>query len=279
VCKPACKAGFGACTNPAAGCLTSLDTAAHCGACTTSCSGSTPFCLNKVCIPHLDIGVVNSDTIGNTSANGQTLVVSHMLQTSAAANAYRLVVVGVTGFGNGAASLPTNVQYNGVDMTLAKAVAPTNQVSAAIYFTQGADLPTNAGSYNVQLTSAGTDSFVLTANVLEFINVEQASSALDSVGGQANNNSCTVHPPSDSVNVSSDGEYIYSIASVYGQANDTNPNLSGQTITEQTSISSLGTVAGYLKTPPPGSRTISWAIGACSATAHALMSIKPAKTP
>jgi hypothetical protein len=88
-----------------------------------------------------------------------------------------------------------------------------------------------------------------------------------------------VHTPSDPVMVNQAGDYIYSVASVYGPANDMNPNTTGQIITEQFSISSIGTLAGYLPAPALGSRTITWTIGACSASAHALMSIKPAITP
>ena len=278
-CAPTCNSGFAACSNPAAGCLTSIDTAAHCGNCATSCSGGTPFCVSRVCTAHLDIGIVNSNTNGNSTNTGVSLTLPHTLQTSAAANAYRLVVVGVTGFGNGTASLPTAVRYNNVDMTLAKAVPPGNQVAAAIYYMQGADLPANAGTYNVLVVSSGNNSFIVTANVVEMINVEQQTGARDAVGGQATGSSCTDHPPSDTVNVSVSGDYIYSIASVYGQANDPNPNASGQTITEQTGVSSLGTVAGYLKSNTTGLRTIAWSISGCSGSAHALMSIKPALTP
>jgi len=279
-CKPTCDAGFGACTNPTAGCTDSITTAAHCGSCATSCTGGTPFCVSQACTAALTIGVVNSSTVGTSTSQGQPLTVPHVLQTSAASNAYRLVVVGVTGFGNGAASLPTNVTYNGVNMTAVQTIMPTNQVSAAIYILQGASLPAAAGTYNVVLTSAGTNSFVLNANVMELINVEQATGATDAIGGEANNNSCTAHKPSDPVLVNQAGDYIYSIASVYGSVND--PGDGGgsmQTVTEQITAGSLGTVAGYLKAPMLGSNTITWNIGACSASAHALMAIKPAITP
>jgi len=203
----------------------------------------------------------------------------YVLQTSQASNPYRLLLIGVTGFGNNAASLPLGVQYNGVPMKLAKSVGPVNQVSALIYYMQDADLPKAAGSYSVLMTSAGSGSFVLTANILELINVEQATGAFDATGGQATPNSCTSHPPSDAVSVASDGEYVYSILGVYGQVNDPSPSLTGQTITEKLYSGSLGTLAGYLQVPSLGPRTISWTVSICSASAHALVSIKPAKTP
>ena len=278
-CAPTCNNGFAACSNPAAGCTTSIDTAAHCGNCATSCTGGTPFCVSRACIAHLDIGVVNSMTKGNTAATGVNLTVSHVLQTSLAANAYRLVVVGVTGYGVSTASLPLSVRYNGVDMTLAKAVSTTGNVGSAIYYIQGASLPANAGTYNVLATSSGGSSFLLTANVVELINVEQSTGAQDGVGGQASASDCTTHPPSDTVNVSTSGDYIYSTLGVIGQTTDVNPNSSGQTVTEQSGVSSLGTIAGYLKSTATGSRTIAWAIASCTASAHVLMSIKPALTP
>jgi hypothetical protein len=44
-----------------------------------------------------------------------------------------MVIVGVTGFGNGqAGSMPASVQYNGVTMTTAKAIWSGNQVSSQI---------------------------------------------------------------------------------------------------------------------------------------------------
>ena len=278
-CAPTCSNGFAACSNPAAGCLTSIDTAAHCGNCGTSCTGGTPFCVSRACTPHLDIGVVNSSTNGTQGNQGINLTVSHSLQTSAAANAYRLVVVGVTGFGNGAASLPVGVQYNGVDMTLAQGISPVNQVSAAIYFIKSANLPANPGLYTVTVLSKGSNSFVLAANVMELINVEQASSPADGIGGSANGNSCTVHTPSDAVTVSVIGDYIYTATSVYGPATDPSPNTSGQTITQQSTVGSLGTMDGYLKATATGARTITWTVAACSASAQALMAIKPAVTP
>ncbi|HWZ89664.1 MAG TPA: hypothetical protein VNW92_12460 [Polyangiaceae bacterium] len=279
-CSPTCNNGFAACSNPAAGCLTSIDTAAHCGNCATSCTGGTPFCVSRLCTAHLDIGLVNSNTVGSTNGTGQTLILPHTLQTSAAANAYRFVVVGVTGFGNGqSGSEPMDVQYNGVDMVQAKQAFSGNQVSAAIYYLQGANLPASAGTYNVTVTPSGNNSFVLAANVIELTNVEQATSGLDSVGGSGTINSCTVHTPSDAVNVSVVGDYIYSATSVYGPATDSSPNTSGQTITLQTTGGSLGTFDGYLKATATGSKTITWTVAACSASAQALISIKPAVTP
>jgi hypothetical protein len=277
-CSPTCSNGYAACATPAAGCLTSIDSAAHCGNCSTSCTGPTPFCVSRLCAAHLDIGVVNSATVGNTTTSGQSLTVPHMLQTSAAANGYRLLLVGISGFGNGSASLPVSVQYNFIDMTLAKAIAPTNQASAAIYYLQGANLPSAAGTYNLVVGSAGNNSFVLTANVLELINVEQASGALGVVGGQANNSPCTVHQPSDTLNVAL-GDYLYSVAGVFGSSSGANTNTSGQTITEQINLSSLGTIAGYLKAPATGPRTLTWTVASCTGSAHALISIKPARTP
>ena len=277
-CSPACNDGFAACATPAAGCAISIDSAAHCGNCTTVCSGSKPFCVSRACASNLDIGVVSS-AIASSGVTGQNLVVPHVLQTSAAANPYRLLIVGVTGSGNPGASLPINVQYNNVNMLAARVIQPANQVSAAIYYLPSASLPPLAGPYNVLLTSAGSNSFALTANVLELINVEQATGALDAVGGQASSSTCSAHTPSDAVNVTTIGDLIYSVASVSVSGTDPAPNSSGQTITEQTKVGSLSTFAGYLKATATGSRTITWTIGTCNASAHALLSIKPASTP
>ncbi len=277
-CAPACNNGFAACSNPAAGCLTSINTAAHCGNCATSCAGGTPFCASRSCVAHLDIGVVNSNTNGTQSNQSTDLSVTHTLQTSAAANAYRMVIVGVTGFGNGAAGLPSGVTYNGVPMTLAHSIPAANQVSAAIYYIKGAALPPNPGMYTVYATSSGSNCFDLTANVVELINVEQATNPVDTVGGSANVNSCTFHTPSDAIAVPSGGEFVYTIASVYGPpAPGSAPT--GQTVVENVSLASLGTLAGYFLAPAVGSRTATWTVNACSASAHALAAFKPAITP
>jgi hypothetical protein len=141
-------------------------------------------------------------------------------------------------------------------------------------------LPAAAGTYNVSIASSGNNGFILTGNVVELINVEQSTGGIDAVGGSGTGNSCTVHEPSDSVNVSLTGEYIYTLVAAYGNIDpDMTPNTSGQTITEKVSLSSLGTAAGYLAAPGTGSRTVAWTFGACSASAHALISIKPAITP
>jgi len=281
-CSPTCNDGFAVCSNPAAGCLTSIDTAAHCGNCNTSCTGGTPFCVSRACAAHLTIGVVNSNTVATQGNQGTDLVVPHTLQTSLSANAYRLVVVGVTGFGNNTASLPASVNYNNVPMTLAQSFLPTNEVSTAIYYIAGADLPSAAGTYNVVLKSAGNNSFVLTANVMELTNVEQATTPVDAVGGESSGSSCTAHEPSDSVTIVTPGALIYSVASVYGQAlppAGQSINSNGQTVTQQSTVGSLGTLAGYLTTTGTGARTVGWNVGACSASSHTLMAIRPAITP
>jgi hypothetical protein len=235
--------------------------------------------VNQACAAHLDIAVVSS-LVKSSTASPPDLVVPHTLQTAQATNPYRLVLVGITGFGNNSESLPKSVQYNMVDMKVAKSIPALNQVSAAIYYLEDAALPKSAGPYNLVIGSYGANSHVLTANVLELINVEQATGALDAVGGQANNQACSGHQPSDAVSVASAGGLVYSIAGVYGSATDASPNLlTGQTITEQKNDASLGTIAGYLTAVPAGSRTITWSLSSCSGSVHALMSIKAAKTP
>ncbi len=285
-CAPTCNDGFAACSNPAAGCLTSIDSAAHCGDCATSCSGATPFCAARVCAAHLDIGVVSSSAAVSSTVTATNLTFTHTLQTSATANPYRLVVVGVTGFGNNASSLPTGVTYgtaaNPIAMTKvgpAGSYLSGNQASAAIYYIQSASLPAAAGTYNVIVKSSGNNSFVLTANVVEFINVEQATGALDAAGG-GNTGSCsTTVPLSSSVNVSVAGDFIYSILGVNGTANGTSLLSSGQTLAAQNKSVNLGTVAGYLKATTTGSKAFAWGVDSCSASVQALMSIKPAVTP
>ncbi|MEO8905087.1 MAG: hypothetical protein ABI488_21750 [Polyangiaceae bacterium] len=277
-CMPACNNGFAACSNPAAGCLTSIDSAAHCGNCTTSCTGGTPFCVSRSCAAHLSIGVVNSSTNATQGNAGTDLSVTHALQTSAAANAYRMVIVGIAGFGNSTFGLPSGVMYNGVQMTLAQSIPATNQVTAAIYYILGAALPPTAGMYTVYATSSGSNSFDLTANVIELVNVEQATNPVDTVGGSANNNSCANHTPSDAIAVSSGGEFVYTLASVYGSpAPGSAPT--GQTVVENVGIGSLGTLAGYFLAPAVGSRTATWTVTNCSASVHALAAFKPAMTP
>jgi hypothetical protein len=279
-CAPACNDGFAACSNAAAGCLTSIDTAAHCGTCTTACGAGAPFCVTRACAAQLTIGVVDSNTVGSVTTGGKTLTLPHALRTSAAANAYRFLVVGITGFGNGSSgSLPMAVTYAGITMTAAKSIFSGSQASASIYYLQGASLPAAAGTYNLIVTPSGNNNFVLTANIIELINVEQATGGLDHVGGSGAGNPCTTHTPSDPVTVSVAGGYIYSVVGVYGSASDVNPNVTGQTITEQSSLPSLGTLAGYLKAPATGARTITWTVASCNASAQALMSIKPTITP
>jgi hypothetical protein len=230
----------------------------------------------------LVIGVVNANTTGTQAATGTNLVISHTLQTSAAANPYRLVLVGVTGAGNGTSSLPASVSYNGMAMTLARAVPPVNAISASIYYITSANLPAAAGPYNVIVATSGGNSFQLAANVIELVNVEQTVSTvaplspIDAVGGTASGSTCSTHTPSDAINVPLLGDLIYSVAGVNGMPMDTSPNTTGQTITEQTIVSSLGSFAGYLKPTATGSKTITWTIASCGASAHALVTVKPA---
>jgi hypothetical protein len=228
----------------------------------------------------LTIGVVNTGTAGRQDSPATSLTVQHVLQTSAAANAYRMVLVGVTGFGNGVGSFPSSVTYNGMPMTLAQGIAPANEVSASIYYILGANLPAAAGTYPVLVTSSGNNSFQLAADVIELTNVEQATNPIDAVGGEASSQNCSSHQPSDAVSVTVAGDFVYSLASVYGPITGTTaPTL--QTITQISGPppGNLGTFAGYFTNVAVGSRTVSWNDPACSASAHALASIKPTITP
>jgi len=277
-CNPVCDNGWAACSNSAAGCMTSIDTASHCGNCTTACSAGAPFCVSRACASRLNIVVVNSDTQGNTTANGQSLTMQHTLANPA--GSYRLVVVGVTGFGNSNKGQPASVQYAGVDMLAARLVQSGNQAFAGVYYLADAALPTTAGTYPVYIGAADpSNTFIMTANVVEFMNVEQASGSIDGVAGSGTIQSCSTTKPSDVVSVTYPGEYLYSIVGDYGSVADASPAASGQTVTIQLGVSSLGTIGGYLAATGTGGRTVTWNLASCNAWAHALISIKPTVTP
>jgi hypothetical protein len=279
-CSPVCNAGFGACGDPRTGCDTALSTADHCGTC-DPCGSSTPFCVNNACVARLNIAVVNATTLANTNANGASINVQHQLQT--ASGNYRLLVVGVTGFGNNASSAPTSVQYAGVNMVPARVILSGNQVASAIYYLADSALPAAAGTYTVLVDAKDNNTFALTANIVEFKNVEQGGKSIDSVAGTSSTSACSPsHLPSDAIGVNYPGDSIYTIAAlnVNGPNDGTNTNTtSGQTITEQFTVQRLATLAGYLSAPNNPTPIISWSPASCNGWAHSVISIRPAVTP
>ncbi|MFO0557899.1 MAG: hypothetical protein U0269_07755 [Polyangiales bacterium] len=70
-CSYTCLPGFGDCDgNPTNGCEASLSTAAHCGTCANTCSGSTPVCQMGVCVSGCAAGeTLCSGVCVNTNTN------------------------------------------------------------------------------------------------------------------------------------------------------------------------------------------------------------------
>jgi hypothetical protein len=120
--------------------------------------------------------------------------------------------------------------------------------------------------------TVGTFEFAAGANVLEFKGVNQVT-PVDAIGGSAGNN-CCCDDPSDAVTIATANSWILTTVSTFGAG--TGSPLSSQTSSYSTTIGGLGFMAGYRgPEATTGSKTITWDMTSCNASAQALMAIRP----
>jgi hypothetical protein len=279
-CRPSCNPGFGACTDASLGCTDRLDTPAHCGSCTNSCTSSAPFCVSGQCVPQLTIELLDSDTVASTGPSGSnSLSLTHALRSDT--GQYRLVVLGLATLApNLAAAQAATVKYGDTQMTRLGTVGTAPAYTSIFYLTD-AQLPSIAGSSSrsqsvVVSSNVSGQTIRFIANVIELRGVDQANpfdytQPLTSTG-------CTA-VKSGSIQ-SGSGDYVYSIAAFeWGSVGSATGGLT-RTMALDASYQNLNGEAGYMGPVGAGSHTVGYATGdGCNHSAQYLLSIQPAKKP
>jgi hypothetical protein len=290
-CNPSCSPGWGKCTTPNLGCVTPLGTSTDCLTCGDACTSPNVFCdSGSGCVDHRDIVVVNSGAgaatansaqhaiAGWTGVSGQTakLTVNHGLQTAKGNN--RMVLVGVIATPNFTNPENISVTYGGTNMLLAKEQRDSGlQAYAGIYYLLDAALPDTTGSKAVVATfSASTSPWGHGGlDVIELKNVMQVAPIATNGAGGGN---CGSAPT-----ISSTVTFTQPGSLVYGVLGGVTAN--SVTLTGTGTPTPVETWNQLQSTPDKGhgaaayalgdsSRTLTWNVPTCNATATAIVAIK-----
>ena len=271
-CAPSCSPGWGACTNPAAGCTDNLNTPQRCGNCSTSCGGSTPYCVGGSCGSLL----VNSGTTADSQTTN-TIGFNHTLQTGD--NQNRLVLLALVTQGSSAANAaPSTITYAGQTMTGGPAQHGSNGVYTRFYYRLENQLPNNPGTYPVVVTLANSSSR-LAAEVLEFRGIHQTTPIEAFVNGGGNENFCNGTLFTSTLLVQTKGAYIYSLAALeWGDGREPQaPDPHGGLIQtfKRSEHRNLLPVGGYLAAANAVNYTVGWT-AVCSHYTHQVIALRPA---
>jgi len=281
------------------GCETNTNTdLQHCGDCdtpcanktsaTTSCSGGNCswMCLSGSKDTNGDLnnatsngcesyiiaeasGTPGTTTVLTGGTNGD-LSVPHTLLTSRSTNPRRAVVA-LIGLDGHNVDLPPGVTYDGTAMTPAIAAHSSNSVWSAIYYILDADLPTNGGSYNLNIDGNQYNQFGWAVEIMELVNVNQTTpvSDSDSVSGSGTGAGTVslTGLPADS--------WLFSTTSTFGTTNFSSS--SGLTyLTEHAPNGGRETISGY-ETEISGSQSSSWTTsGNVNSWVHVAAAFSPA---
>jgi hypothetical protein len=280
-CNPVCEDGWAHCGNPEKGCLVSLDTAQHCGDCQTSCTGGTPFCVSRTCVPRLPIVLESSTVSGsvlvcnNSPCSNFSVQLSHTV-TKGQGN-YRVVVIAVASSGQDAgAATPNTVSYGSANAAVVRGVWAGNRAWAGLYVVKDAQLPSTAGTASTVAVNFGSVDAASRAAiaVYEFSGVEQGTPVAADVGSAKNN--CSTAPPSDNISIATAGSHIVSVAALFGQTSATPVGLIERLDRNASEFTAL---SGHAQTTSTGSHTVGWTTSNCNTSAHAVLALDPAKTP
>jgi hypothetical protein len=270
-CVPSCSPGWGACTNPTAGCTDSLNTPQRCGNCATSCSGANPYCVSGSCGALL----VNSGTTAD-SENG-SLSFNHTLATGD--NQNRLVLLALVALNSTPANaVPSTVSYAGGAMTAFGTQFGSNGVYTRFYYRLEAALPDSTGVKPVIVTMP-SNATKLAAEVLEFKGMHQTTPIEAIVNGGGGENFCNSQLFSSTILVQTKGAYIYSLAALeWGDGREPQaPDPHGGLIQtfKRSEHRNLLPVGGYIAAANAVNYTVGWT-AVCSHYTHQVIALRPA---
>lgn len=185
----------------------------HCLGCNQPCADATPFCTPAGCAAHRDITLVSSDTSQgfaweDSDTFRRKLSLKHALKTPARdGDQGRVVVIGVAG---DRARLDTaSLLYAGAPMIPSLGAIQTGaQTEARTYYLMDKELPTDAGTYPVDLSVNTFDAGYVVLQVLELNNVRQVGAI---AAGTAATHFC--NPIDVSFNFTAAGSLTYAIVS------------------------------------------------------------------
>lgn len=290
-CSPTCSPGWGKCATPQLGCVTPLGTTTNCTACGDTCASPNVFCdSTEGCIDHRDIVVVNSGA-GAVSANngqhavqgwtgtsGQTaqITVNHGLVTASGNN--RMVLVGVTATPNFTNPENISVTYAGTTMLLAKEQKDSGQQAyAGIYYLLDAALPATTGSKAViaKLSASTSPWGGGGLDVIELKNVMQVAPIATGGAGAGN---CGSNPTiSAAVTFTQAGSLVYGVVGATSASQGSLTGTGAPSPVEtwnQVQSTAAGMHANAAYAFGDGSRTLTWNVPTCNATATAIVAIK-----
>ena len=220
-CAPTCNAGWGACSNPQNGCMTSLAAKPNCGACAPAgdCSGNTPTCVTSAAVAHCQAALTLVNNAVSGSVQGATLNLSQTLQ----AGFGRLVLVAVAArsidsVGGGIAQArPNTVTYGGAAMkafgetTDGGTPATDGHTHLFYYYLTDSTSPalsgTGARAVLIDANPAPVPSAII-ANVVQWNGVNQTTP----IGASSTGNSTAKDAAlSSMVAVATSGSMIYSL--------------------------------------------------------------------
>ena len=271
-CSVSCATGF--CPNtsdPERKCTLPLGTTSNCLSCGDVCSGATPYCTAEGCKAYLPIEVVNDDTDAVSSTTDLTF--THQLQTPAAANAFRAVVL-LLGNKANPDGLPPVVNYAGQPMEQI-VNRYDNQAWAGIYYQLSEDLPSEAGNHTVSLVPTGlSGSQRWAARVIELINVHQSSPWIDR--GLVSHGGSACGPTASVVKVTTGpGAWVASILTEARALKD-NPAPTGINVSALPVLTtSASTVSQGYAFATGNSLSVSWSGCAADAWSHVLLVLRP----
>lgn len=270
VCDPDCSPGWGACTNPSAGCTDSLNTPQRCGNCDTACGSSSPYCVSGNCGTLL----VNSGTTSDSETG--SLSFNHTLATGD--NQNRLVLLALVALNSNASSaVPSSVSYAGQSMTAFGTQFGSKGVYTRFYYRLEAGLPDTTGVKPVSVTMPSS-STKLAAEVLEFKGMHQTTPIEAIVSGGGGDNYCNGTLFSSTILVQTKGAYIYSLAALEwgdGRGSGAVPS-GGLTHTfKRTDQRQLLPAGGYIAAANAVNYTVGWT-APCSHYTHQVIALRPA---
>lgn len=282
VCTPTCNAGWGACSNPEAGCTTPLGTVTNCTACGNACGGATPYCQASGCSDHLDIVVLPGDVhktfggSGGAATDGQLMLSHTLVNARDNGNHNRMLLVGLVA--TDAFLNPSNftVTYGGTTMTRAASSEDATHVAhAAVYYLLDSQMPATAGAktLNVSLIPGGFTWGAGGASVLELANVSQG--AVLATGNNSGANCGASQTRAVTVNVAQPGSLVFALLAGRGATSAPLTPAAGLIETwneHQPTPDHMMAAAAHIFTS--ATRTVTWNVANCYASAQVGVAIK-----
>lgn len=276
-CVPECESGWGACSKPEDGCVTSLETKDNCGACARACSGNAPECLDFACQASIELA---NHTTGEIQ--GPRLTIPHTLQNGP----NRLILLAVMGHSWGSGGIgqarPDTVTYDGKAMVVVGeqdgGVSGTRFSEVHLFFYMLTEPLGVAGTKQIVIDGEdGPAPQALIGHVLQFNGVRQTKPLSAQAKGAVFD---LCKPISQMVTVETAGSVIYSMATAQ-YAGLGSPDFSMIQLLDR-ELGTVRVVGGQRGLNPLLTKAtvpVGWRFEYCSSATHYAVAIHPNQTP